>query len=55
MRVELPLINAEGGVVGVGGVGSGEGDIGSGGDDVRVGWVVRGGAVDRVLGPLGVR
>ena len=48
MRVQLPLVDAEGGVGGVGRVGSGEGDVGSGGDDVGVGWVGSGGAVDGV-------
>ena len=48
MRVQLPLVDAEGGVGGVGGVGSGEVDVGSGSDDVGVGWVGIGGAVDGV-------
>ena len=48
MRSQLPLEDAEGGVGGVDGVGSGVGDVGSRGDDVGVGWVDSGGAVDGV-------
>ena len=45
---QLPLEDAEGGVGGVDGVGSGVGDVGSRGDDVGVGGVESGSAVERV-------
>ena len=48
MRSQLPLEDAEGGVGGVDGVGSGVGDVGSRGDDVGVGGVESGSAIERV-------